>query len=92
MIDKCGVCTGVTLGPLQIYFTNMMPLTLAACIFLVLICYVPISIHTYMNVEDENDIKRTQFSCYAIASLPAFGLLGFISGGIYDAIMIFKYL
>ena len=92
MIDKCGVCPGVTLGPLQIYFTNMMPLTLAVCLFLVLICFVTISIPNYMDVEDENDIKRTRFSCYAIASLPAFGLLGFVSGGIYDLIIISKYL
>jgi hypothetical protein len=92
LIDKCGDCPGIILGPLQIYFTNMMPLTIAACLFLVLICYVTISIPKYMNVEDQNEIERIQFACYAISSLPAFGLLGFIGGGLYDAIIIFRLL
>ena len=56
LIDKCGVCPDITLGPMQIYFTNMMLLTIAACLFLVLICYVTTSIPKYMDIE--NEIER----------------------------------
>ena len=92
LIDECGVCPDITLGPLQIYFTNMMPLTIATCLFLVLICYVTISIPKYLDIENEIELNRTRFACYAISSLPAFGLLGFVGGGIYDAVMIFQNL
>jgi hypothetical protein len=89
LIDSCGNCPELTLGPLPIYFTNVVPLTLGVCLFLVLICYVITSIPRYMNVDDEDDIKRMMFACKAIASLPAFGLVAFILGGAFDAIMIY---
>jgi len=86
MIEECGKCPDKLLGPVEIYVTNMLPLSIGVCLFLGLICYVVISIPRYMNVEDENDRQRMKHACYLIASLPGFSLLGFLGGGIFDAI------
>jgi len=92
MIDSCGTCPEQTLGPLTIYFTNVVPLTTGVSIFLLLVSYVVISIPHYMNVEDKLDIDRMKLACHLIASLPLFGLFGFLGGGIFDAILISRIL
>lgn len=88
LIDKCRLCPDQTLGPLEIYFTNVMPLSIGTCIFLALVSYVVISIPGYMNIDKEQDIHRMSIACKLIATLPLFGLFGFIGGGIFDALLI----
>lgn len=90
LLDECGPCPGQTLGPVEIYFTNMMPLTIGVCLFLVLITYVIATIPAYMDIDDERERLRFRGACYAIACLPAFGLVGFLGGGTFDAIMLVK--
>jgi hypothetical protein len=88
LIDKCGYCPAITLGPLEIYFTNVVPISIGACIFLFLISYVVVSIPKYMTVEEAEYKERMKKSCYMIAALPLFALIAFVCGGVFDVVMI----
>lgn len=90
LLDECGRCPGRSLGPFEIYFTNMMPLTVGVCLFLVLITYVIATIPEYMDIDDDGERRRFRGACYAIACLPAFGLIGFFGGGTFDALVLFS--
>jgi len=92
LIDSCGYCTEQTLGPIEIYFTNLLPLTIGNAIFLSLICYVILSIPRHMKIEDNVEAERLKTACVTIAILPAFGMLAFVTGGIFDMIMLIRSL
>lgn len=92
LIDKCGYCSEQTLGPLEIYFTNLLPLTIGNTIFLGLIFYVILSIPRHMKIEDNTEAKHLKSACMVIAMLPAFGVLAFVAGGIFDMIMLIRSL
>lgn len=92
LIDSCGYCTEQTLGPIEIYFTNLLPLTIGNIIFLSLICYVILSIPRHMRIEDNMEAKRLKMACMVIGILPAFGALAFIFGGIFDMVMLIRSL
>jgi len=92
LIDSCGYCTEQTLGPIEIYFTNLLPLTIGNAIFLSLICYVILSIPRHMKIEDNVEAERLKTACVTIAILPAFGMLAFVVGGIFDMIMLIRSL
>ena len=92
LIDKCGQCIEQTLGPIEIYFTNLLPLTIGLIIFLGLIVNVVFSIPRYMKIENETEAKRMKRACMAITILPAFGLLAFAAGGIFDITMLIRSL
>lgn len=92
LIDSCGYCTEQTLGPIEIYFTNLLPLTIGNAIFLSLICYVILSIPRHMKIEDNVEAERLRTACVTIAILPAFGMLAFVAGGIFDMIMLIRSL
>ncbi len=92
LVDKCGYCTEKTLGPIEIYFTNLLPLTIGNTIFLSLIFYVILSIPRHMRIEDDMEAKRLKAACMAIALLPAFGALAFVAGGIFDMVMLIRSL
>lgn len=91
LLEECMTCPKKILGPLEIYFTNVLPLSIGVCIFLALVSYVVISIPRYMNVEDKQDKHQMKFACNLIAILPLFALLGFVGGGIFDAIIIMHF-
>lgn len=92
LIDRCGACAdaGITLGPIELYFTNLLPLTVGLMIFLGLIGYVVISIPEFMRLEDEEKIKMRSV-VRMVAALPFFGLFGFVCGGIFDLMIIYPY-
>ncbi len=92
LIDKCGYCTEQTLGPMEIYFTNLLPLSIGNIIFLSLISYVILSIPRHMKIEDDEEAKRLKAACVAIAVLPIFGALSFALGGIFDIAMLMRSL
>jgi hypothetical protein len=92
LIDRCGYCSKQTLGPIEIYFTNLLPLTIGNIIFLSLICYVILSIPYHMRIEDSTEAKRLRTACIVIGMLPAFGALAFIIGGIFDMVMLIRSL
>ena len=91
LIQDCGRCTELILGPAHIYYTNMLPLTFGACLFLCLICYVIISLPTYIHLQ-AGQSNKVKFACRSIASLPAFGLVSFVGGGIFDFMMLSSWL
>lgn len=92
LIDRCGACAdaGITLGPIELYFTNLLPLTLGLMIFLGLIGYVVISIPEFMRLEEAERIKMRSV-VRMISVLPFFGLFGFVCGGIFDLMIISPY-
>ena len=92
MIDRCGACTNenITLGPLELYFTNLLPLTIGLMIFLALIGYVVISIPDFMRLDDEEKVKMRSVA-RMVASLPFFGFFGFLGGGVFDFLIISPY-
>ena len=92
LIDSCGYCTEQTLGPIEIYFTNLLPLTIGNIIFLALICYFIFSIPRHMKVEDHVEAEHLKAACMIIAILPAFGVLAFLAGGIFDIVMLVQSL
>ena len=88
MVDTCGSnCTEI-LGPIEIYISNCMSMTIGLCIFLSIIVYFVLTIPKYMNITDEDEAKRAQLACRVIAILPAYGLFGFLTGGTFDVIML----
>jgi hypothetical protein len=93
LVDRCGACVdaGITLGPTELYFTNLLPLTIGLVIFLALIAYVVISIPDFMRLEDQEK-ARMRFVARMVALLPLFGLLSFVGGGIFDLVMISPYI
>ena len=92
LVDRCGYCTEQTLGPLEIYFTNLLPLTIGNTIYLGLIFYVILSIPRHMKIEDNVEAERLKTACVTIAILPAFGVLAFLAGGIFDIVMLVQSL
>lgn len=92
LVDKCGYCPGQTLGPIEIYLTNLLPLSLGNIIFLTLISYVILSIPRHMKIEDIAEAKRLKTACVVIAVLPIFGAISFAVGGIFDMVMLIRSL
>ncbi len=92
LVDSCGVCVEITLGPIEIYLTNLLPLTIGNIIFLGLICHVILSIPRHMKIADDTEAKRLETACKAIALLPAFGVLSFAGGGLFDMVMLIRSL
>lgn len=79
------------IGPLDIYFTNMLPLSIGACLFLFLICYVVVKIPEHTDF-DSRLRQKVANSCYFIATLPCFGFVCFFGGALFDFIKIQPYL
>ncbi|MXS79895.1 MULTISPECIES: hypothetical protein [Nitrosomonas] len=92
LIDKCGYCLQQTLGPVEIYLTNLLPLSIGNIIFLSLISYVILSIPDHMKLENEEEAKRLKTACNVIAILPVFGALTFFAGGVFDLVMLIRAL
>ena len=45
-----------------------------------------------MKIEDNVEAERLRTACVTIAILPAFGMLAFVAGGIFDMIMLIRSL
>jgi len=92
LIDKCRYCPEQTLGPLEIYLTNLLPLTVGNIIFLSLISYVILSIPRHMSIENDDEAKRLKTACNIIAILPIFGAAAFFTGALFDLVMLIRAL
>lgn len=92
LIDKCGRCPEQTLGPVEIYLTNLLPLTAGNIIFLSLISYVILSIPRHMKIENDEEAKRLKTACNIIAILPIFGVFAFFAGAVFDLAMLVRAL
>lgn len=92
LIDKCGFCPDQTLGPVEIYFTNLLPLSIGNIIFLSLISYVILSIPSHTRVENGEETKRLKTACNIIAILPVFGAFAFFVGSLFDLVMLIRAL
>lgn len=90
LIDECGYCTEKTLGPIEIYFTNLLPLTIGNIIFLGLISYVILSIPRHMKIENTAEAEHLKIACRVIAVLPIFGAISFAAGGIFDMVILIR--
>ena len=42
-------------------------------------------------VTDKNEAKRARIACRIVAVLPAFALISFLIGGVFDVIMLFTH-
>lgn len=92
LIDECGYCAGKTLGPIEIYLTNLLPLTIGNIIFLSLISYVILSIPRHMRIENKEEAEHLRIACRIIAILPIFGAISFAAGGLFDMVMLMRSL
>jgi hypothetical protein len=92
LIEECGRCDGKLLGPLELYVTNLLPLSLGICLFLLIVAVIVIQIPSFMNCEDSVYLHRTKYAAWSIASLPLFCLFGFFAGAIFDAWMVLNKL
>src|SRR5690606_23588877 len=92
LIDECGYCADKTLGPIEIYLTNLLPLTIGNIIFLGLISYVILSIPRHMKIENAAEAERLKIACRIIAVLPIFGAISFAAGGIFDMVVLVRSL
>ncbi len=90
LIDECGYCAEKTLGPIEIYFTNLLPLTIGNIIFLGLISYVILSIPRHMKIENTAEAEHLKIACRVIAVLPIFGAISFAAGGIFDMVILIR--
>ncbi|WP_292920708.1 hypothetical protein [Nitrosomonas sp.] len=90
LIDECGYCAEKTLGPIEIYFTNLLPLTIGNIIFLGLISYVILSIPRHMKIENTAEAEHLKIACRVIAVLPIFGAISFAAGGIFDLVILIR--
>jgi len=88
MLDRCGANCPEILGPIEIYITNCLMMTIGVCIFLAIIVYFVLTVPRYLEITEESEIKRIQFACRSIAFLPAFALIGFLMGGVFDVTML----
>jgi hypothetical protein len=83
LLPKCLECCDPNvriLGPIDLYFSNLLPLSFGVCLFLVIITYSVWKMPSYMNLDD----PETRFIILLIASLPAFALVGFGIGAVFD--------
>ena len=92
LIEECGRCEGKMLGPLELYLTNLLPLSLGICLFLLIVSVIVVRIPSYMTSEDVVYLQRMKFAARFIASLPLFSLFGFFAGAIFDGWMILSHL
>ena len=92
LLDECGSCEGRILGPVQIYVSNLLPLSTGLCLFLLIVSYVMLSIPRYMKIEDEQYARRMRFVSRLIASLPLFALCSFLIGGMFDVYTLITHL
>lgn len=85
LIDNCQRCPEQILGPLEIYWTNVLPLTSGLCLFLAIVTTVLFSLPNYVRVDDETYYRKVRFASRFIATLPLFALTAFVAGGLFDA-------
>lgn len=91
MLHECGSnCTEI-LGPIEIYISNCLPMTFGVCIFLAIIVYFVLTVPEYLDITDKNEAKRARIACRIVAVLPAFALISFLIGGVFDVIMLFTH-
>jgi hypothetical protein len=88
LIEECGRCSDKLLGPLELYLTNLLPLSLGVCLFLLIVAVIVVQIPSYMVCDDQAYLHRMKFAAWFIASLPAFCFLGFLGGAIFDGWMV----
>lgn len=92
LLDECGPCPDRTLGPVELYISNLLPLSAGLCLFLLIVSYVMLSIPRYMSIEDEQYARRMRFVSRLIASLPLYALCAFLIGGMFDVYTLFSRL
>ena len=92
LIEECGRCEDKLLGPLEIYVTNLLPLSLGISLFLLIVAVIVVQIPSYMVCEDTVYLQRMRFAAWFIASLPSFCLLGFLAGAFFDGWIVFSKL
>ena len=92
LIEECGRCEDKLLGPLEIYVTNLLPLSLGISLFLLIVAVIVVQIPSYMVCEDTVYLQRMRFAAWFIASLPLFCLLGFLAGALFDGWIVFSKL
>ena len=88
LLGKCLECCDPSVrifGPLELYFGNLLPLSLGVCLFLAIVTYGVWKMPSYVNLEDPETRRKVQRISSFTASLPAFALVGFALGTVFDA-------
>ena len=88
LIKKCMECCDPNVrifGPLDLYFGNLLPLSFGLCLFLAIVTYGVWMMPSYVNLDNPETRRKVRIISSLTASLPAFALLGFGLGTVFDA-------
>jgi Na+/proline symporter len=78
------------LTPAQIFFSDWLPMWLGIGLFLFIICAVFWLLPRFFESEAADDERRIKLICRLAFLLPAFGIVGWLVGGIIDMNRFYK--
>jgi|GEM_PF-2206512 len=85
VLDQCqSCCYGKELQPIDLYFSNLLPLSLGLCLFLAIVSFAVVCIPSYLNSGDADLMRRVRRISWITASLPLFSLFAFAVGMFFD--------
>ncbi|MEO6423078.1 MAG: hypothetical protein ABIO31_10225 [Candidatus Nitrotoga sp.] len=85
VLDQCqSCCYGKELQPIDLYLSNLLPLSLGLCLFLAIVSFAVVSIPDYLNSSDADFMNRVRRISWITASLPLFSMFAFAAGTLFD--------
>ncbi|MBK8568824.1 MAG: hypothetical protein IPN81_02050 [Nitrosomonadales bacterium] len=85
VLDQCHACCyGKELQPMDLYLSNLLPLSLGLCLFLAIVSFAVVCIPGYLNSGDADFMRRVRRISWITASLPLFSLFAFAVGTLFD--------
>ena len=85
VLDQCQLCCySKELQPIDLYLSNLLPLSLGLCLFLAIVSLAVVRIPGYLNSDDGDFMRRVRRICWITASLPLFALIAFATGLAFD--------
>lgn len=87
LINKCGKCQDMIIGPEALYFSNLLPISFGICLIYGVLSYAVLSVGYSPNVT-----IRVKKASRIIFILPFYSCIAYTAGLVFDAIAIFTHL
>lgn len=85
VLEQCqSCCYGKELQPIDLYLSNLLPLSLGLCLFLAIVSFAVVSIPDYLNSSDADFMYKVRRISWVTASLPLFSMFAFAAGTLFD--------